>query len=211
MVKLGEDGYFLEMGILSSKHCTVIPIFQSMNILRSIAVLSIIVYSVVCNTVCIPGPLIRPNVDSCEYVVTYLREKSRLLGPGHQVQTFVPPSVRPREGQHVTPAMFVDKRHSTQRSGRLCAARIEVLAGRKPASITIDQIADIFQNIIDECLILRSTLGWERGGTDNRLKIWLDRWGPAGEYGQPMPVNANANNSNWAAFNRTLDAVSSEQ
>ena len=180
-----------------------------MNILHSIAVVSIIVYSVVCNTVCIPGPLIRPNADSCEYVVIYLHEKSRVLGPDHQIQTFVPPSVRPREGQHATPAMFVDKRRSTQRSGRLCAARIEVLAGRKPASITINQIANIFQNIIDECLIRRRTLGWERGGTDNRLKIWLDRWGPAGEHIQAMPVNPNANDTSWTAFNMTSDFWSS--
>ena len=199
------------MGILTSSIALLSHFFNSMNILRSIAVLSIVVCSAVCNTVCIPGPLIRPNVESCEYVVTYLRQKSALLGPDHQIQTFVPPHVRPKEGQHATPAMFVDKRRSTQRSGRLCAARIEVLAGRRPASITINEIANTFQNIIDECVIQRGTLGWERGGTDNRLKIWLDRWGPAGEHVQALPVNANANDTSRAAFNITLDSVSSKR
>ena len=145
------------------------------DVSRFVIICTLFSYFCLCDIVCLPRlrPDLHPSKESCDYVVEMIREKATEPGV-EQLQAFVPEHVAPRKGQQRTPALFIDRRHSTMRERRTCAARIEVLVGKKPASITLDTIIDILQNIISYCLVRQRTVGWARSGTDSRVKIRLE-------------------------------------
>ena len=131
-----------------------------------------------CEIVCLPRNIdgaIRPERESCQHIVNLLESWVEQFGP-NSIQTYIPPQGISRPGQYSTPRFIIDDRRATRRTGRLCATKIEVLVGKKPVTISIGEIANTVSNIMAECLIRRRTLGWKRGGSNNRIKIWLDAY-----------------------------------
>lgn len=144
-----------------------------------------------CEIVCLPrnmDPAKRPDKESCEHVVNLLQDWAEQFGP-RLVQTYAPPHAAPKPGQYKTPRLILDTRRSTQRTGRLCAVKIEVLVGKKPATITRGELANTVSHIVTECLVRQRTLGWKRGGSGNRIKIWLDSYTSDNYQGQRLPLN----------------------
>lgn len=160
--------------------------------------------------VCLPPNMdrnTRPDKESCEYLVNIFRDWESGQGAA-SVQTYVPPHVNARTGQHPTPRLVLDTRRSTQRTGRLCTAKIEVLAGKRPASITVGETASAVANIVTECLIRRRTLGYKRGGTNRRIKLSLESYTKSDDgLGHDLPVNGSGWNQETSDTSRREWAI----
>ena len=130
----------------------------------------------------------RPERESCDHIVNLLRGWAEHSGPS-SIQTYIPAHGIPKPEQYSPPRLIIDDRRSTRRTGRLCGTKIEVLVGKKPATITVGEIANTVSNIMTECLIRKRTLGWKRGGSDNRIKIWLEAYTRDEPLGQQLPLN----------------------
>lgn len=181
----------------------------NMNFRWSIFLMSAYYGFSLCEIVCLPrnmDPAKRPDKESCEHIVNLLQDWVEQFGP-RSVQTYAPPHAALKPGQYETPRLIVDTRRSTQRTGRLCAVKIEVLVGKKPATITRGELANTMSNIVTECLVRQRTLGWKRGGSGNRIKIWLDSYTNDNYQGQCLPLNETG--PFFGIRNETIEGIGS--